>query len=361
VASERRARHAVPFRTFFNASSIASAFVSALVAFVVVGVALNFLGTGEVPRLTVTTARLLLLATGLLSLALCSAMLTALSRKVSEPLRRFTRAAVAVSQGDFSVRLQPSTSGISIREADECIDAFNRMAAELEGTDTLRKDFVSNVSHEIKTPIGAITALSEMLMEEGLPEEERREYATLLNEEAWRLSRLCEGMLDLSRLENQSITAEPQAVAVDEQLRHAAAVAAERWSDRGPAFSLRLEPAVVYSVPDLLQQLWINLVDNAVKYSDPGACVYLAARREGDEVVVSVRDEGSGIPAEQQPYIFDRFYQGDKAHAKQGSGLGLSIVKRIADLLGATVKCESAAGVGTTMTVRIPAGTPASE
>jgi len=228
------------------------------------------------------------------------------------------------------------------------------MARELNGMDYMRKDFMSNVSHEIKTPVAAITGFSEMLLDGGLDEEEQKEYLTYLNQESLRLSRLCENMLRMSSLDNQIIVNRNQAVMVDEQLRRCIIMLGEKWSDKEINFVLQLDKCSIFSDYDLLYQIWTNLIDNAIKYSKQEGTIWITADIDSDFLKISIGDEGIGIPVEKQSEIFDKFYQCDESHKKQGSGLGLAIVKRIVELLNGSISHVSEEGKGTTMTVMIP-------
>ena len=228
------------------------------------------------------------------------------------------------------------------------------MAGELDGMNYMRKDFMSNVSHEIKTPVAAITGFSEMLLDGGLDQAQQKEYLTYLNQESLRLSRLCDNMLQMSRLDNQIILDKKQEVKVDEQLRRCIITLGERWSEKEINFDLQLEKCSVVSVYDLLFQVWTNLIDNAIKYSKQECTIWIRATIENDFLKVSIRDEGIGIPREKQGKIYDEFYQCDESHKKEGSGLGLAIVNRIVELLNGSISHVSDERRGTTMTVLIP-------
>ena len=205
-----------------------------------------------------------------------------------------------------------------------------------------------------RAQVAAITGFSEILLDGGLEDQEQKEYLTYINQESLRLSRLCENMLRLSRLDHQIIVGKKQEVTVDEQLRHCIIMLGEKWSDKDINFELQLEKCSILSDPDLLFQIWTNLIDNAIKYSRQGNTVWITSKRYKDYLLVSIKDEGIGISAEKQCKIYDKFYQCEESHKKQGSGLRLSIVKRIVELLNASISCESEEGMGTTMTVMLP-------
>lgn len=280
---------------------------------------------------------------------------------VTNPIIRISEGVKKVSDGDFSVQLSDwkrhKRKQKSIKytdEIDELANNFNKMAGELYGMNYMRKDFMSNVSHEIKTPVAAITGFSEMLLDGGLDEEEQKEYLTYLNQEALRLSRLCENMLQMARLDNQIIVEKKQEVMVDEQLRRCIISLGEKWSEKKINFNLQLEKSSIISAYDLLFQIWTNLIDNSIKYSKQECTIWITANIENDFLKVSIRDEGIGIPMEKQSKIYDKFYQCDESHKKQGSGLGLSIVNRIVEILNGSISHVSDEGKGTEVTVMIP-------
>jgi signal transduction histidine kinase len=279
---------------------------------------------------------------------------------VTNPIVEINEGVKKVADGDFSVqialegRFRKKQQGFYADEIDELAGNFNKMTSELNGMDYMRKDFMSNVSHEIKTPVAAITGFSEILIDGGLEEEEQKEYLTYLNQESQRLSRLCENMLRMSRLDNQCIVDKKKEVLVDEQLRHCIIMLGDRWNEKELNLELRLDQCSIVSDPDLLLQIWTNLIDNAIKYSKQGGTIWITENLFGDYLKVTIRDEGVGIPVDKQSKIFDKFYQCEESHKKQGSGLGLSIVKRIVELLEGSIVSESEEGKGTTMTVMIP-------
>ena len=279
---------------------------------------------------------------------------------VTNPIIKINEGVKKVSDGDFTAELDLSklhkfkNDGYYSDEIDELANNFNKMARELNGMDYMRKDFMSNVSHEIKTPVAAITGFSEILLDGGLEEQERREYLTYVNQESLRLSRLCENMLRMSRLDHQNIVEKKQEVKVDEQIRHCIIILGEKWSEKEINFDLQLEKCSILSDTDLIFQIWTNLIDNAIKYSQKRSTVWISSKLFDEYLLVTIRDQGIGIPKDKQSKIYDQFYQSEESHKKQGSGLGLSIVKKIIELLDGAITCESEESKGTTMSVKIP-------
>lgn len=281
---------------------------------------------------------------------------------LTRPLERLNRGVKQVAEGDFTVRVlrkKRNRTGKSLEhryqnEIDELTMNFNRMASALEGMNELQKDFMSNVSHEVKTPVAAITGFTEILLDVDLTDEEQRDYLELLHQESLRLSRLCTSMLRMSRLDNQEIITRKENIRLDEQIRKCMIMLSEKWAQKEIEYDLQLEPLTMESDADMLMQVWMNLLDNAIKYSNERAVIRVQIVQEEGAVRVEIADAGDGIPEEKIARIFDKFYQCEESHKDQGSGLGLSIVKRIMELLGGTITCSSKVGSGTLMIVRIP-------
>lgn len=276
------------------------------------------------------------------------------ARRISEPAQQMVEATSAIADGDFSVRIDEGAFGLHIVEVNELVTAFNRMAAALQGMEYMRRDFTSGVSHELKTPIAAITGMCDLVSDPKLPDEERHEYLGLIQEQADRLSALCDSMLAMSRLDAQEFVTDSQRVDVDEQIRRDVIVLSERWHERDIALELDLDSLPIWTDPNLTHQIWINVIDNAYKYTPDGGVITLRSRTVPEGTVVTVSDTGRGMSPDEARHAFDRFYQADHSHSTDGSGLGLAIVRRVCELLGGSIACSSEKGRGTTMTIRLP-------
>ena len=277
---------------------------------------------------------------------------------LTKPLIDVSNTVKQVAEGNFKVNIKRRDTTKCeyeyINEVDELAKNVNKMVAELDGMDYMRKDFMSNVSHEIKTPIAAITGFTEILLDGSIDESERQEYLEVINKESMRISRLCENMLHMSRLDSQVIVANLQKIRLDEQLRKCIILLSEKWSNKEIDFSIDLDEVNILSDYDMLQQVWINLIDNAIKYSRENCKIDISVKRLNDKSVkVSIRDNGIGIEEGKLHRIFDKFYQCEESHKKSGSGLGLSISKRIIELLNGTIECRSKKDFGTTMVVTL--------
>ncbi len=277
------------------------------------------------------------------------------TKKITAPITRVNNAMIKIASGDFSVRVQNDKKSDDKyqyeNELDELTHNLNKMVKELEGMDYMRKDFMSNVSHEVKTPVAAITGFSEILLDDHLSKDDQKEYLTLVHQESIRLSNLCESMLQVSRLDHLEIISVKDSVRIDEQLRKCMIILSEKWQDKHIEFVPRLEEITFITDKNLMMQVWINLIDNAMKYSEPNTKIHISLTQSDNRISIVIIDEGPGIPTDKMNKIYNRFYQCEESHKKQGSGLGLAIVKRILDLLHGTIQYESDQGKGTKVTV----------
>ena len=271
------------------------------------------------------------------------------SNSIAKPITTLTQATRRISDGDFSVKLPDDMPG----EVGELMQSFNAMTDALSRTSYLQKDFISSVSHEFRTPITSIRGFARLLQMDGLDEASRKEYVNMIAQESDRLSRLSETLLRLSALEQQAAPASLSSFRLDEQIRQVILRLEPAWSSRDIEWQLDMQPVTVTSDIELLTQVWINLIQNAVKFSDPGSVIEISVLQT-DMAEVSVTDHGIGMDEEPVSRIFDRFYQGDKSRSHQGVGLGLSLVKRILDILQGEIHVRSHPGEGSVFRVRLP-------
>lgn len=273
---------------------------------------------------------------------------------VERPVRRIIEAAEKLMKGDLSARVEPFRSIGKADGFDIITDYFNRMAEELGGLETLRTDFISNVSHELKTPLTVIQNYSTMLQSPELPEEQRIEYAKAITESSRRLAALITNILKLNRLENQQIYPTVKRYNLGEQLAQCLLDFESTWEKKEIEIDTDIaEEVFVESDDELLSLVWSNLFSNAFKFTEPMGKVCLTLKTESNFAVVAVTDTGCGISPETGKHIFEKFYQGDTSHAMQGNGLGLALVKRVMDIVGGKIEVHSKAGEGSTFTVRI--------
>lgn len=269
-----------------------------------------------------------------------------------KPIKKLEKAMNEVSRGDYSQKLQ--TEKLRLREIKSLYENFNLMTKELSATEILQSDFVSNVSHEFKTPIAAIEGYASLLQDTSLGEEERAQYADRILMNTGRVSGLVENILLISKVENKAIRTEKTEFRLDEQIRKALILLEPKWSEKNMEPEAQLEEIRCRGDESLLMHVWVNLLDNAVKFSPAGGKIRLSLKKEGDAAVFSVTDAGSGIEEKSLSHIFDKFYQGDPSRKDQGNGLGLALVKRILDFSGGSVKAENLPEGGAKFTVTLP-------
>ena len=294
-----------------------------------------------------------IISTSLSFLAVFVLMTTFASFQLSKPVQVLTRAHEKVQEGDFTVRLPDNQPG----EMGELMRSFNDMTEALGSTAYLQKDFISSISHEFKTPIASIRGFAKLLQMPGLTEEQRAEYISLIAQESDRLSRLSETLLRLSALEQQTALASLTSFSLDEQLRQTILRLEPAWSQKNIGWQLNLQEVSVTSDQELLNQVWVNILQNAIKFSPAESDIEVRVFREGN-AIVEIQDHGCGMSEEAQKRIFDKFYQADKSRKQEGVGLGLSLVKRIVDMMGGTITVRSAVGEGSTFRVELPVSPP---
>lgn len=309
----------------------------------------------ELSEENVTVAAKLTLV-NVLFLSFIIASLDAIRRKftVDRPVKKITDAAEKIMQGDFSVRIEKSNKFNSEDKFNEIIEYFNKMAEELSGTETLRTDFIANVSHELKTPLAVIQNYGTLLQQPGLTEEKRMEYSKAITEASRRLADLITNILKLNKLENQQIVPIFEEYNLSEQICECLLNFEDLWEKKDIDIETDIEDGVtVRADGEMLSLVWNNLFSNAIKFTDRGGRVSLKVNTDREYAIVKISDTGCGISKEVGAHIFDKFYQGDTSHATQGNGLGLALVKRVIDITQSDISVESEVGKGTTFTVKV--------
>lgn len=279
-----------------------------------------------------------------------------IQKTYEEPLHKLAEATKQVADGDFSVYVSPLNTLDKRDYLDVMIMDFNKMVEELGSIETLKTDFVSNVSHEMKTPIAIIKNYAQIMKTGQMTEEETAEYAKIIEDAAGRLSDLISNILKLNKLENQRITPERSAYDVCRQLCGCVLRYEDAWEEKAIELEIEMEDmAMVWADESLLEMVWNNLLSNALKFTEPGGTVTVRQTSDASSVLVSVSDTGCGMSRECLEHMFDKFYQGDTSHAQEGNGLGLALVWRVLQLTDGDIQIISEEGKGSIFTVTLPA------
>lgn len=262
----------------------------------------------------------------------------------SVPLRsmnKMTEGLHRLASGDYKAHIEPKGLLCVIAPVRDMVESFNATAAELEGTEMLRSDFINNFSHEFKTPIVSIAGFAGLLKQGNLSREEQLEYLDIIESESRRLAQMATNVLNMTKVENQTILTDVTTFNLSEQLRTCVLLLERKWETKNLEMNLELEEHMISGNQELLKHVWVNLLDNAIKFSPKGQTVEISAAEEEGRIAVSICNTGSFIPKEQQEAIFRKFYQADRSHNTEGNGIGLAVVKRVVELHGGTVAVES--------------------
>ena len=270
------------------------------------------------------------------------------SKRALKPINTLVAATHRVAKGDFSTRIE--LKGIM----EDLSHSFNKMVNELSTIETLRSDFINNFSHEFKTPIVSIRGFAKLLEDGGLSDEEKREYLAIIIAESERLAELSANILNLSKYESLEIITEKMPFRIDEQIRRAVVLTEPKWSAKNIDVNLEIDEIIFDGNENVAQQIWINLLDNAIKFTGQNGKIDIKLKNLDDSLCFSIQDNGIGMDEETRARIFDKFFQGDKSHTGSGNGLGLTLVKRIVELFGGSITVESSPGVGSVFTVCLP-------
>lgn len=277
----------------------------------------------------------------LLSIPVCLLVAAAVGKFPLKPIRDLIDGMDRLAAGDFKARVK---AGPVLRRYPAFVavtDSFNKMADELESTETLRSDFINNFSHEFKTPIVSIAGFAKLLRHGNPTPEQQREYLTIIEEESMRLSYMATNVLNLTKVENQTILTDVSEFNLSEQIRSCILLLESKWSKKNLDLQLDFDEHTVRANEELLKQVWINLLDNAVKFAPDGHTIQIRMTENENTLSIAIKNTGSEIPAESREKIFNKFYQADESHATQGNGVGLAIVKQIVRLHGGMISVSS--------------------
>lgn len=342
---------------------LALAFLYALVIFITLA-ATVFLSAGILYLLVhfdvipghanyVTDRGLIILYMAFICLILGSIIAFLTSNLPLKPLNRMAMQLRQLAEGDFKARLQFGFPLNKHMTFVELADSFNTMAEELESTEMLRSDFINNFSHEFKTPIVSVAGFTKLLKKGNLNEEQKMEYLNIIEEEALRLSAMATNVLNLTKIENQSILTDISQFNLSEQIRSSVLLLENRWNKKKIEFNLAFEEHDIEANEELLKEVWINLIDNAIKFSPEYGLVDIRINETKEFYSIKVANAGPDIPEDSQKKIFNKFYQADESHAAEGNGVGLAIVKKILSLHKGEIAVNSMNGL-TAFIVEIP-------
>ena len=287
-----------------------------------------------------------IMTTNMMAIIIGSILFLLAGKMIVKPVRRLTNATEKIATGDFDIDIRNNRKD----EIGTLISSFNMMARELKSIEILRNDFISDISHEFKTPLTSIEGYTRLLKE--CDAEEREEYIDIITEETRRLSILATNILMLNKIENENIPVYKEEFSMDEQIRKAIVLLESKWLEKDIDLDIDLEDINYIGNPDLMYQVWINLIHNAIKFSPQEGKVEIKLYKENKDIIFSLKDKGEGIAKDDQSRIFEKFYKTDKSRTSDGNGLGLSIVKRIIDIHDGQIWVESDLGKGTRMMIR---------
>ena len=291
-----------------------------------------------------------------IALGICVAVGTGinalLTRWYFRPMKQIIGAVRRVAKGDFSVRVE-EIKGVR-NELEELTKSFNMMAEELGSTELFRRDFINSFSHEFRTPMVSIRGFARQLKKSDITEAQRQEYADIIISEADRLTNMASNILTLTRVENQQIVTDKTTFRLDEQLRRAILLLERKWTQKQIDWDVDMDEATYTGNESLMLHVWVNLLDNAIKFDPVGGEIRLRLHCESTCIRITVSDNGPGIPKDQQSAIFERFYQADGSHKSEGNGLGLALARRIVRMCGGEISVSSEPGKGSCFTVELP-------
>jgi len=268
-----------------------------------------------------------------------------------KPINQLSIALQEVEKGNYQVAV---STDVKIRELHRLMIGFNRMTKKISSVELLKKDFISYFSHEFKTPITSIRGFSRQIKEHELDPQKQKEYIDIIYRESNRLIKLSTNVLTLTKLEHQESLTDRKIFSLDEQLRRTLLLLEKQWTEKKLELELDLEEIEINSNEEMIKQIWVNVISNAINYSKLGGKLKVRCKKDGEFVKVRIRDYGAGMPDKVRERIFEKFYQGDASHGASGNGLGMSIVKRIIDLCGGKIVIKSQLKKGTIVLVYLP-------
>ena len=291
-----------------------------------------------------------LLQSGIISIVIGTTLSFFMSHLPLRPLHTLIRAIHEVSAGNYDVKIHLEHP----KEFQELSECFNQMTEELAGIEMFRSDFINNFSHEFKTPIVSILGFAKLLKSQKLNACQSKEYLDIIIEESKRLSELSTTVLTLSKVESLTLLTNKTVYSLSEQIRESILLLESKWSKKQIHFDIDMEEVVIKANEQLLKQVWMNLLDNAIKFSPAAGCIAITLHLNNENIIFAVKDQGAGMDGRIKKYIFDKFYQGDPSHHTEGNGLGLPLVKKILELHKGEISVRSQPGKGSDFIITIP-------
>jgi signal transduction histidine kinase len=335
------------FAIFLVLTVLASSLLATLLSFFISGI----LATRGNPAAFYLGFALKEILTPVFTVLIAAMIIATISRKAVSPVVELSNATKQIAAGKFDITLNCMERK---DEIGQLAQNFMFMAQELKSNQYLAKDFISNVSHEFRTPLAIISGYAKLIDSDQITEEERHDYFMKIQSETDRLIKLVTNILNLSKLDNTKIPEQLKQFSLDEQIRQAILSLDPQWRAKCIQLKVDLPEINYYGNEDLLNQVWSNILDNAVKFSGVNGTINVQMHIDGHMVIVKIEDNGIGMDAATQKRVFERFYQGDPSHSEQGNGLGLALVKQILEVLGADINIDSELGIGSVFTVSLP-------
>ncbi|WP_294581796.1 HAMP domain-containing sensor histidine kinase [uncultured Thomasclavelia sp.] len=325
--------------------------ITGFISFILLYLILKNYGSIGVAQIRRVPILLIIIAT-IVAIAVGTLVTIIISKTVLKPLQQVINATKEIGQSNFNYTI-PETNLINNKKTEitELISSFNVMTQQLASIELFKNDFINNFSHEFKTPISSIIGFAEELERDDITKEERKLYLSIIISESKRLANLSSNILLLTKLENQMIITNKKTFSLDEQIRNTILMMQDDWKSKNVNLELSLEAVEYYGNPELIKQIWINLINNAIKFTDENGTIKINLKTDDTKIIVVIEDNGIGMEPEIIKHIFDKFYQGDASRATKGKGLGLSLVKKIVDLSKGTIEVKSKIDQGTTFTI----------
>ncbi len=303
----------------------------------------------------------LVLYSGAVGVVFAALLSFSLSKTLTRPLQKINRAALDMAAGNFKYKIEEERDdeiGGLIKTFNYSVEQGEKYLEEQKRLEMLRRNLVANVSHELKAPLASVRGYSELMLDGHIPEHNKEKYLKTILDNTVHLSRLVDDLLTLSHLESGQLSLERRAISVGDLARWSVESVAPRGEAKGVKLSLELEPSlpVIYADRHRLHEVLVNLLDNAIEYTDSGGVVVLMVRARNSQLIIEVKDTGRGIPEEELPFIFERFYKVDKSRrrSEKGSGLGLAIAKELVELHSGEIEVESKVGEGSIFRIYLP-------